>query len=151
MKPRGSLLLLFAGAASAGPVSRPSLASVRPFGGGIFTGFNGHIFARNETSVFVHKVTNPGEGTAATMTFLFMLAGKDVTGRFTSDNVIFRYYLDGAANASLEFKPGAAAGTMVHLEDLEYVQKALLSSLRALSSSLRALSSSSTASSSASP
>eukprot|EP00729_Bicosta_minor_P004501 gene4501-32576_t len=57
---------------------------------------------------------------AAMMTFLWSTGGKEVHGRFINDNVIMRYYLDDATEPSLEFFPGAASGSFVNLESLDY-------------------------------
>lgn len=101
------------------------LAGVKTFGGTSLSdqGVAARIFSTNETELWSYSVSPACASSstcAALMTFLWTVGGKECHGRFIYDNVIIRYYLDGATTAQLEFFQGAAAGSFVHLESKDY-------------------------------
>ena len=108
-----------------GAVGLAGLAGVKTFGGSSLSekGVAARIFPTNETELWSHSVSPSCASSptcAALMTFLWTVGGKECHGRFIYDNVIIRYYLDGATTAQLEFFQGAAAGSFVHLESKDY-------------------------------
>ena len=130
---KASLRFLLALSLAVGAPVPPTLAGVQTFSGGTYDqrGYHaGAIFAANETLAFEHTIAQPGPGRAAMMTFVYVLGGKDAAGRYLGDNTVLRYYLDGASVPSLEFKPGAAAGSFVHLEPPEYYAQSWNASAR---------------------
>jgi len=96
----------------------PLLTKLKTFAGGTYEDFDGYVYAANETVIFSHKVRS--SASAGLMTFADFTSGKNNVGRFIGDNVIIRYYIDDDVKPLLEFVPGAAAGSFVHLEGLNY-------------------------------
>lgn len=116
------LLALLAGHAGA---DLAGLAGLRTFGGstGSAAGITAHVFTTNETNIFSYNVSSDCASSstcAAQTTFLWTTGGKERHGRFINDNIILRYYIDGAPSAQLQFFQGAAAGSFVNLESLSY-------------------------------
>ena len=75
--------------------------------------------AQNETTAFSHAL---GDGvTAGMVTYFWLTSGPtDFLGRYVTDNLIVRYYIDDEPEASLVFTPAMMAGSGVGLEHLSY-------------------------------
>ena len=73
--------------------------------------------AQNETTAFSHAL---GDGvTAGMVTYFWLTSGPtDFLGRYVTDNLIVRYYIDDEPEASLVFTPAMMAGSGVGLEHL---------------------------------
>jgi hypothetical protein len=64
------------------------------------------MFAINETQMYSYDVSADcaaSPSCAAQTNFLWTTGGKERVGRFMNDNVVIRYYLDGALDPQLEF------------------------------------------------
>ena len=73
-----------------------------------------YAIAENETTGFEHTLAPGSHG--GMVTYFWMVGGPiDALGRYITDTLIVRYYIDGEAEASLVFTPAMMAGQPCHM------------------------------------
>ena len=97
-----------------------ALATPRNWGVQRLPGGNKHwaVSDERETLIIAQNLSDPAF--VGLTTHFWFEGGRGPMGRYLTDTMIIRYYVDGEANASLTFTPAMAAGSGVGLESLEY-------------------------------